>query len=200
MVRCRVVSRAFHTLFVCCDVWVSGGVWACAGSTQGGTHTHTHPTVHDSGVGVRGGAWRRVSEWQTCPIGVVLGEVQQLELPPATFICDQHRHGGGTRVPVAAAAAHGGATQDVEMTEAGVGAHGDGVVDDAFDAAAVYAALPAHDLLDAPQHWRDNKHGAGGGWEEEEYASAPWLKERRLLLGGAQDLVTKEASLVRLFV
>ena len=40
-----------------------------------------------------------------------------------------------------------------------------------------------------------------GAWDEEieQYACAPSLKERRLLLNGALDVVSKEASKIRLF-
>ena len=40
--------------------------------------------------------------------------------------------------------------------------------------------------------------GEAGAWEEPEFACAPWLKERRLLLAAAQDVVGKEASQIRL--
>ena len=37
----------------------------------------------------------------------------------------------------------------------------------------------------------------GGSWEENDYACAPSLKERRLLLAAAHDIVSKEASQIR---
>ncbi len=41
--------------------------------------------------------------------------------------------------------------------------------------------------------------GGEGGEDAEDFACAPSLKERRLLLDGALDIVSKEASKIRLF-
>jgi hypothetical protein len=83
--------------------------------------------------------------------------------------------------------------------------HSDVTVPGYTDGQAAHEHAPGCDLS-----WGASECGIGGGggggeggadgggsWEENDYACAPSLKERRLLLAAAHDIVSKEASQIR---
>jgi hypothetical protein len=66
-------------------------------------------------------------------------------------------------------------------------------------AAHEHSDAPGFDLSWGASEWGMGCGGGavlagGGSWEENDYACAPSLKERRLLLAAAHDIVSKESS------